>query len=209
VSKAKAAVHGGHTHANNSDRPVEMSRSTTQAPTRISVRLTAIFPSGLLAIFFAESNRALMKPSTIARRSGHGAIERARVAATLGLTDVRTAIRRSAYCGRAVADGRDRRQHGRTGANAAVYSAVDALLVRAPPGVAGAARLVDVYTPMARSAPSSSQDGPTSSEPRPPVRAAGGTWRPTSPSRRSAHRKSPSDSTAITKDCGSSLFHVR
>src|SRR5260221_4871540 len=33
-----------------------------------------------------------------------------------------------------------------TGANAAVYSAVDALLFRAPPGVAGAARLVDLYT---------------------------------------------------------------
>ena len=33
-----------------------------------------------------------------------------------------------------------------TGANAAVYSAVDALLFRAPPGVAGAAQLVDIYT---------------------------------------------------------------
>ena len=33
-----------------------------------------------------------------------------------------------------------------TGANAAVYSAVDALLFRAPPGVVGAARLVDLYT---------------------------------------------------------------
>src|SRR2546427_1152574 len=33
-----------------------------------------------------------------------------------------------------------------TGANAAVYSAVDALLFRAPPGVAGPARLVDVCT---------------------------------------------------------------
>src|SRR5260221_13954504 len=33
-----------------------------------------------------------------------------------------------------------------TGANAAVYSAVDALLFRAPPGVAGSAQLADVYT---------------------------------------------------------------
>jgi predicted permease len=33
-----------------------------------------------------------------------------------------------------------------TGANAAVYSAVDALLFRAPPGVAAAAQLVDIYT---------------------------------------------------------------
>jgi putative ABC transport system permease protein len=33
-----------------------------------------------------------------------------------------------------------------TGANAAVYSAVDALLFRAPPGVVDAARLVDLYT---------------------------------------------------------------
>jgi hypothetical protein len=33
-----------------------------------------------------------------------------------------------------------------TGAGAAVYSAVDALLFRAPPGVVGAARLVDLYT---------------------------------------------------------------
>lgn len=33
-----------------------------------------------------------------------------------------------------------------TGANAAVYSAVDALLFRAPPGVAGATRLVDLHT---------------------------------------------------------------
>lgn len=33
-----------------------------------------------------------------------------------------------------------------TGANAAVYSAVDALLFRAPPGVDGAGRLVDIYT---------------------------------------------------------------
>ena len=33
-----------------------------------------------------------------------------------------------------------------TGANAAVYSAVDALLFRAPPGVVGAARLVELYT---------------------------------------------------------------
>jgi hypothetical protein len=33
-----------------------------------------------------------------------------------------------------------------TGANAAVYSAVDALLFRAPPGVVGATRLVDLYT---------------------------------------------------------------
>src|SRR5258706_15937938 len=33
-----------------------------------------------------------------------------------------------------------------TGANAAVYSAVDALLFRAPPGVVDAARLVDLHT---------------------------------------------------------------
>ena len=66
----------------------------------------------------SHSDRAPVGPLTeLGRKCGptpgdSDAYRTARGAATLGFTDVRTAIRRSASCRRAVADGGDRRQHG-------------------------------------------------------------------------------------------------